>query len=135
MKPIKFLALDVGERRIGVAAAESATKLAYPLTTIEVDGNELEVLSNLIDTEHAQHLVIGYPRNLQGETTKQTQTVETFAGRLTGFNIPMSYQDESLTSVAAEKHLSSRKLPYTKADVDAYAAAIILTDYMESHYA
>ena len=135
MKPIKFLALDVGERRIGVAAAESTTKLAYPLTTIEVDGTEIEQLSLLVKDEHTSHLVVGYPRNLQGDPTKQTAIVETFVTRLASFNLPITYQDESLTSVEAEKYLASKKKPYSKADIDAYAATVILTDYMESHYA
>lgn len=135
MAPIKFLALDVGERRIGVAAAESTTKLAYPLTTIDVDGTELEQLSHLIKDENASHLIIGYPRNLQGEPTKQTAVVEAFRLRLAVFDIPITYQDESLTSVAAEKYLASKKKPYSKADIDAHAAAVILTDYIESHYA
>ncbi|MBC7746478.1 Holliday junction resolvase RuvX [Pedobacter sp.] len=133
MKPIKFLALDVGERRIGVAAADSAIKLAYPLTTIAVDGTELDQLARLMRVEDTQYLVIGYPRNSHGEPTKQTEAVEAFVARLS-VDTPISYQDESLTSVAAEKHLASRKKPYTKADIDAHAAAIILTDYMESHY-
>lgn len=135
MAPIKYLALDVGERRIGVAAAESTTKLAYPLTTIEVDGTEIEQLSKLIKEENASHLIIGYPRNLQGEPTKQTAIVEAFVSRLAELNTPTTYQDESLTSVEAEKYLASKKKPYTKADIDAYAATVILTDYMESHYA
>lgn len=135
MKPIKYLALDVGERRIGVAAAESATKLAYPLVTVIVDGSEIETLAKLIATENATQLVVGYPRNQQGEPTQQTAYVEVFVAKLAQLGLPITYQDESLTSVAAEKHLSSRKKPYSKADVDAYAAAIILTDFMESQYA
>ena len=135
MEPTKFLALDVGERRIGVAAAESTTKLAYPLTTIEVDGTEIEQLTSLVREENAAQFVVGYPRNSQGEPTKQTAIVEVFVARLAKFGMPISYQDESLTSVAAEKYLQSHKKAYSKADIDAHAAAIILTDYMESHYA
>lgn len=134
MKPIKYLALDVGERRIGVAAAESTTKLAYPVATIDVDGTEIEQLSRLIEDENASELIVGYPRNQQGEPTKQTASVEAFVSRLESLQIPISYQDESLTSVAAEKYLASKKKPYSKADIDAHAATIILTDYMESKY-
>lgn len=135
MKPTKYLALDIGEKRIGIAAADSATKLAYPLTTVLVDGSEWQALTQLIASEHASALVVGYPRNQSGEPTKQTAVVEQFVGRLVRFGLPIAYQDESLTSVAAEKHLKARKRPYDKADIDAYAAAIILTDFMESTYA
>lgn len=134
MRPIKFLALDVGEKRIGVAAADSATKLAYPLGTITVDGSELESLGQLIAQEQATQLVVGYPRNQNGEPTKQTETVLGFIETLRQFELPIETQDESLTSVAAEEFLSKRKKPFQKSDVDAHAAAIILTDYLESHY-
>jgi RNase H-fold protein (predicted Holliday junction resolvase) len=44
------------------------------------------------------------------------------------------FQDESLTSVIAENRLKTTKKPYTKGDIDAQAAAIILEDYMELHH-
>lgn len=135
MKPIKFLALDIGEKRIGVAAADSATKLAYPLTTIVVDGNELMVLDDLIKQEQATQLVIGYPRNMRGEPTAQTEVVTRYAAHLEQLNVPIAWQDETLTSVAAEEYLQDSKKGYNKGDIDAHAAAIILTDYLEAHYA
>lgn len=134
MKPTKVIALDVGEARIGVAAADSATKLAYPLTTITADDHQYQRLAELLSAEHADLIVIGYPRNQQGETTSQTDYVETWARNFETL-LPKVFQDESLTSVHAEAHLKESKKAYSKEDIDAYAAAIILTDYMESHYA
>lgn len=135
MKPTKLIALDVGDRRIGVAAADSATKLAYPLTTVTVDGTEQVELARIIKEESAQTVVVGYPRNQSGEPTAQTGRVESFVATLAPLGLPIVYQDESLTSVMAEQHLAKRKQPYTKGDVDAHAAAIILTDYLETHFA
>lgn len=134
MKPIKFIALDIGEKRIGVAAADSATKLAYPLCTIIVDGTELAQLDELVKQEQATQLVIGYPRNMNGEPTAQTEVVTRYAAHLQQLNIPIAWQDESLTSVAAEQYLKSSKKNYEKGDIDAHAAAIILTDYLEAHH-
>ena len=125
----------MGTKRIGVAAADSATKLAYPLTTIIVDGHELETLAALISSENATQLIVGYPRNQQGETTKQTEYVEQFVASLEPLGIAVAYQDESLTSVVAEQHLVQSKKPYSKDDIDAHAAAVILTDYIEAHHA
>lgn len=134
MRPTKFLALDVGEKRIGVAAADSATKLAYPIGTINVDGTELDALRQLITQEQATQLIVGYPRNQEGEATKQTEAVLNFTEKVRQIGLPIEMQDESLTSVAAENFLSKRKKPFQKADIDAHAAAIILTDYLEAHY-
>ncbi len=136
MKPIKLLALDIGERRIGVAAADTGTKIAYPLTTLDVSDDIIERIEELIAEQHATELVIGFPRNLSGETTAQTATVQKFAVRLEAFGLPIHFQDETLTSVAAEAHLSKGRLRHQqKGSVDAHAAAIILTDYVEDHHA
>lgn len=133
MPRTSYLSLDVGERRIGVALAQSDVKLAVPLTTIVVDGQELTVIASLVAQHSITRLVLGYPRNQAGEATQQTQYVEDFAARLGRVvDCPIVYQDESLTSVVAEERLRSRGRPYDKADIDAEAAAILLQDYLES---
>lgn len=130
-----MLALDVGERRIGVAAADTSTKIAYPVMTIPVDGQEIEVLRQLIAEHAADLLVVGYPRNQSGDPTAQTAAVEAFVARLVPLGVEVVYQDESLTSVMAEQYLASHKKSYTKEDIDAHAASIILTDYLEANIA
>lgn len=129
----QILALDVGSRRIGVAQADSVSRIAYPVTTITVDGQELDELSKLITQTEPTVLVIGYPRNQSGEPTAQTAAVEEFSTRLKAFQVPIVFQDESLTSVLAEERLQAHGGGYTKADIDAMAATIILSDYLEAH--
>ena len=128
----RLLCLDVGEKRIGVAVADLGVKIAIPLTTIEVDGTEIEQILRLYGRENARTLVVGYPRNQQGETTAQTVFVEEFKPLEEYTNI--EFQDESLTSVQAEQRLKSRGQNYTKGDIDSEAATIILQDYMETKY-
>lgn len=128
-----YVALDVGEKRIGVAVGDDAIKIAVPFDTVEVDGNELQAISTIVAREAAAALIIGYPRNQAGEPTAQTAYVEQFVSRLSGVNVPLIFQDESLTSVLAEQRLKQQKRPYQKAEVDAMAAAIILQDYLETN--
>lgn len=127
-----LLALDVGERRIGVAVADSSIKIAVAYDTIDVDGTELDKLAHIIALEEPSILVVGYPRNQQGEPTQQTAFVEQFVARLGTIDAEIVYQDESLTSVKAEEYLNRQKKPYQKSDVDALAASFILQDYLES---
>ena len=61
--------------------------------------------------------------------------MQDFADKLTDIAPKIVFQDESLTSVIAEQQLLSYKRPYTKADIDAQAATIILQDYLEANYA
>lgn len=127
-----FLALDVGEKRIGVAIADTSVKIAIAYDTIDVDGSELQTLAHIVALEEPERIVVGYPRNQQGEPTKQTEFVENFVANLPDTFPEMTYQDESLTSVKAEEYLNRQKKPYEKAEIDALAASFILQDYLEA---
>lgn len=131
----RLVALDVGEKRIGVAAADTMTKFPYVVGTVDVDDMVIKRLREVIAEIEPAQLVVGYPRNQAGEITAQTRAVVQFCERLTGFGLPIVFQDESLTSVLAEEHLKKHRKSYTKADIDAHAAVIILSDYLETHYA
>ncbi len=128
------MCLDVGEKRIGVAIADDAVRIAIPFTTIEVTGNEIAEIAEIALKESADTIVIGYPRNQQGEATAQTEYVEQFARQLEDIGPKLVFQDESLTSVLAEQRLINQKKPYSKGDIDANAASIILQDYLEVTY-
>ena len=127
----RVIGLDVGERRIGVAVGDRLVKIASPLSTIEVDGKEIDIIRQIVASQSADTIVIGYPRNQSGDITDQTRYVEKFAEKLIGVADKIVFQDESLTSVVAEQQLISYKRPYSKGDIDARAAAIILHDYLE----
>lgn len=134
MSSQSLVSLDVGEKRIGVAVADTSVRIAIALTTIEVDGNEIQAIAEIAVNEKAETIVIGYPRNQKGEATAQTEYVEAFARQLEDIGPRLVFQDESLTSVIAEDRLKAQKKPYTKGDIDAQAASIILQDYLEAHY-
>jgi putative Holliday junction resolvase len=129
-----FIALDIGEKRIGVAQADNEVRIAFPLCTIDVDELLLKRLREVITEAQPSLLIVGYPRNQQGEPTAQTREVERVAKELEVLGVPIVFQDESLTSVLAEDYLKRHNKTYTKADIDAHAAAIILGDYMEATY-
>lgn len=128
-----LIALDVGEKRIGVASAATGIRIAVPLTTVQVDGNEVKEIAEIAIREGVDTIVVGYPRNQSGEPTAQTTYVENFAEQLKDI-ATVAFQDESLTSVLAEQRLKSYKKPYTKEDIDAQAAVLILQDYLELNY-
>lgn len=128
-----LIGLDVGEKRIGVAIADTGVRIAVAYDTLLVDGSEGEAIRKLIIAQNAQTLVIGYPRNQSGEATAQTAYVEAFAQQFQGEVPELVFQDESLTSVLAEQHLQQTGKPYAKGDIDAQAAALILQDYLELH--
>jgi putative Holliday junction resolvase len=128
-----LIALDVGEKRIGVASGNASIRIAIPLTTLQVDGSEVKEIAELAVRENVETIVVGYPRNQAGEPTAQTDYVINFTEQLKDI-AKIEFQDESLTSVTAEQRLAAHGKPYSKEDIDAGAAAIILQDYLEIHY-
>ena len=132
---MKIIGLDVGTRRIGVATADSAVRIAVPGTTITVNnGYEYAEIARLARAHNTNWFVLGLPRSNEGNETKQSEYVKAFARQLKKA-IPeakIKFQDESLTSVEAENRLKSRKKAYRKEEIDSEAAAIILQDFIET---
>ena len=127
----QYLALDIGEQRIGVATADDTVRIAVPRETIAM--NEASFSSDvakLVDQYGATHIVIGYPRNQSGEPTLQTAYVEARASELEDLKMKVVFQDESLTSVTARERLGEVKRA-DKGLIDAEAATIFLQDYLE----
>lgn len=123
-----ILALDVGERRIGVAIAGSIARFARPYATLINDEHFMSNLREIIEDETIEIIVVGLPRNLSGEDTPQTDYVRKFTEQLNRDMI--IFQDEALTSKKAETELHQRGKPYNKGDIDALAATYILEDYL-----
>jgi putative holliday junction resolvase len=128
-----ILALDVGERRIGVARAHRIARLASPLITLEVSDHTIDDIQKLAADQEASLIVIGLPRNLSSQDTDQTRYVRTFADKLQAAGVQTVWQDEALTSQKAEQELQNRGKPYAKGDIDALAATYILEDYLRDN--
>lgn len=130
-----LLALDVGEKRIGMAMADTAVRIAVPFGWLEHTETILTDLAEVLLRHEIDVIVVGYPRNQSGEPTKQTAYVEEFVKTIAELDIDAEivYQDESLTSVQAEARLGTRIK--NKGEIDSEAASIILQDYLEAQYA
>lgn len=126
-----YLALDVGDKRIGAAMTNSIARLPQPLTTLNVDENIMNQISDLIKANQISELIIGLPRGLNGQETEQTKKIRKFNDEISSIlNIPIFLIDEAGTSVQAKEELESRKKAYSKSDVDSLAASYILEDYL-----
>jgi putative Holliday junction resolvase len=126
------LGLDVGEKRVGVAVASLEARLPRPLATLSRDDNFFAALQEIIDNNGATALVVGLPRNLEGESTRQTADVEDFVTQLIQHSkLPLQLVDEAVTSKKAEAELDAKGKPYVKGDIDSLAATYILDDYFK----
>lgn len=131
---MRVIGLDVGEKRIGVARADSSTRIAVPLGFIEANGSEWQEIARIASVNSTNLFVLGLPRSNEGNETAQSAYVRDFARKLVSAipDAKVKFQDESLTSVIAEERLKSRGKAYEKGEIDAEAATIILQDFIES---
>lgn len=134
---MKIVSLDFGEKYIGVAFADTDSVLiAQPIEIVQNkgDGKELESISEILKKKKAELVILGYPRSLSGHATQQTREVEAFGDRLKStLDLPLKYQDETLSSVVVKDQLSEDKKGHKKR-IDDQAAALILQDYLEQEF-
>lgn len=109
---MRYMALDVGEVRIGVAVSDYGGFLASPYTTLYVSRNEArtyEEIQRLIGETEAEALVVGLPISLDGQIHAQGARIQAFAERLKPYiAIPLAFWDERLSTVEATRLLTGR---------------------------
>jgi putative Holliday junction resolvase len=127
----ELIGLDIGKKRTGVARASSVARLAEPLVTLETEQLATD-LGEIIRKHEPQLIIVGLPRNLNGNDTEQTKWVRTMTSELRDQFPGMEFklQDEALTTVAAAERLAKNST-----EIDAVAASIILQDFLDGETA
>ncbi|MGA9350262.1 MAG: Holliday junction resolvase RuvX [Anaerolineae bacterium] len=136
---MRVLALDVGEKRIGVAISDLSQTLARSLKVIQGGSRQegFAIVARLIEEYEVEKVVVGYPRSLDGMAGAQAERVERYAADLAkALTVPVLLWDERFSTVSAERLMKEAGLRGEKKQerVDAVAAAVILQDYLDSHY-
>ena len=131
----KKMALDLGERRIGIALSYLMGIIASGLETYERKGvtQDCEYISKLITKHGVKEIVVGLPKNMDGTSGERVEKTYAFCEVLKTYtDAKIVFYDERLTTVAAEKLLISADVSRQKIKtvVDKLAATIILQDYL-----
>lgn len=135
---MRYLAIDLGDKRTGLAVGDVETGFVTPLEVIQRSRTSqhaelLRAIRDAIDEHGPDGLVIGLPLNMDGTEGDRAKIVRTFAAELAASTkLTIYFQDERLTSFAAEQHLdrSGRTHKQKKHLRDALAAAEILRDFL-----
>lgn len=128
-----IIALDVGDKRVGVAMTNTLARLPSPFTTLDRDESFWQKLELLVHENDVVRVVVGLPRNLRGDDTDQTKRTKQFISELKiRMGIDAEVQDEALTSRQAEAELRARGKQFAKGDIDSLAATYILEDYLNT---
>lgn len=138
----KLLALDIGERRIGVALADAAARIAAPLTTIRRASKAEDFLriASLVSQLGAATVVVGHPLNDDDSAGPQARRIERYAAALAealgvqGITVAVVLWDEHGSTLRAQEAMiaAGRKAKDRRARIDAAAAAVILQDYLDA---
>ena len=133
----RILAIDFGKKRTGLAVTDSLRITANPLITIETKQLS-DWLRDYFAKETVDEVVIGHPKQMNGEDSESMQYIRPFVERFkqTFPDKPITYYDERFTSVLAHQAMIAggmkKKNRQDKAQVDKLAACIILEGYMEA---
>jgi putative Holliday junction resolvase len=131
----RLMALDVGDKRVGVAVCDELQTLASPLAVLErrSRAEDLARLGRLAAEQGAVGLVIGHPLNADGSAGPQAQQAARYAARVaTALALPLLLWDEYGSSQEAAARLAHAPRRRRQAPLDAEAAAVILQDYLDA---
>ena len=129
---MRILAIDFGEKRIGLATSDATGTLATPRRTLR-RSDDLRAVGEILDfcrEEEIGLLLVGLPRSPEGVESPFAERIRSFAGKLARATaIPVRFHEETLTSDEA-----ARRLPpgAAREDLDPMAAAVLLEDYLQN---
>ncbi len=142
---MRILAIDPGERRLGLAVSDPSGSMALPLMVLERAGwaADLTRLRQIIQTHQITEVVVGRPLTLRGEVGPQARAAARFAARVrAALALPVAEIDERLSTAAAERVVrditrratdrrARTRRGSTRVKPDAIAAALILQPYLD----
>jgi len=132
---MRYLAIDYGTKRTGLAICDLSETIVSPLTVIEGRRNLIGEILKIITEENIEAIVFGLPLNMDGTIGPQAKKTEQFAEELKKklAGVPIFFQDERLSSFVAEEKLAPAEFTRKKKTkrLDAVAAAQILETFLE----
>lgn len=135
----RIVALDVGDRRIGIAVSDPLGITAQPIETYTRVGYgpDARHIAQLAKKYETDQILCGLPRNMDGTQGFQVDKVREFAGKLEELGLAVTYYDERMTTMLAEGALLEANMSRAdrKKKVDMVAAVVILQSYLDANAA
>ena len=131
---MRYLAIDYGAKRTGLAICDPDETVASPLTVIEGQKDLLKKIKDVVEAENVEAIVLGLPLNMDDTVGSQAKLVFQFGEQLEKvLDIPVHFQDERLSTFGADEKLADAELSIKKKKkrLDAIAAAEILETFLE----
>lgn len=132
-QPARLLALDLGERRIGVAVSDELGMFAHPRAALHItsDSEAVEAIVALVAAESVGEVVVGLPLNLEGQAAAQATRIRPVINALRRrLPVPVLEWDERFSSAQASRQVKGKR--QRTGELDSAAAAIILQSVIDS---
>ena len=131
----RYLGIDNGEKRVGLALSDPLKIIATPFRTLLVHNTNQVIweLDKIIDEQDVELIVVGNPLGMKGQQTAQTKRVIEFTDKLRDMKCKVMLEDERLSSVSAKRVMIEQEIKtgYNKELIDQIAAAIILQQFLD----
>lgn len=132
----RLMAIDYGERRIGIALTDPLKMFSKPYKVLENKGRKqfLEELEEIIREQNVSKIILGYPIGESGQITKKTLETEKLHKFLTGkLSVEIILHDERFSTIDANEELKKLGYNYMEAKkvIDMVAASMILKSYLK----
>ena len=131
----RYLGIDNGEKRVGLALSDPLKIIATPFRTLLVHNKNqiIRELDKIIDEQDVELIVVGNPLGMKGQQTAQTKRVMEFTDKLRDIGYKVMLEDERLSSVSAKRVMIEQEIKtgYNKELIDQIAAAIILQQFLD----
>ena len=136
---MKYLGIDYGSKRIGVAVSDESATMAFPLGTIEAGKDALQEVLSIIKENEVRIAVIGESLDFKREKNPIMKEIEQFAEALQAHSVAVEFEPEFMTSAQADRQFGkqsesrpqARQTKQTQEHHDASAAALILQSYLD----
>jgi putative holliday junction resolvase len=132
----RWLGIDHGKSRIGLAISDELASLAHPYRTLQAGGNVTVEIQAIVAQEQIEGIVIGLPKNMDGTLGPSAESAKAF-GQKVGRLLPgvkIILWDERLTTREAQRalHAAGKNTKQSKKMIDQVAAQILLQSYLDS---
>ena len=133
---MRYLGIDFGSSRIGIAISDELGMLAHPLETVPNDASFLSRLRKIVLEKGVSRMVVGIPRNMDGSYGPAAEKAKLFLSELKSefTELQLIAWDERLTTMEAQRllHAAGRDVKKSRPVIDQVAAQVLLQSYLDS---
>lgn len=123
---MRYLGIDYGNKRVGIALSDEQGVFAFPFATIENNKKAIDSIKKICSEQEVEKIITGLPLSFKMQETEQTQKVKEFVQKLgKGVDLPIEFENEILTSKMAGKQ------GVGKQNIDESSAALILQGWLD----